>query len=96
MQVDSQLPSGIDWYKGTFELNELAVIEEYQGKGYGKKLMKCLIENFEGDRILLSTKKFNNDKIINFYHKLGFKDLVNPFEYPNGDYETSIILCLNK
>jgi len=96
MQVDSQLPSGIDWYKGTFELNELAVIEKYQGRGYGKKLMKCLIENFEGDKILLSTKKFNNDKIINFYHKLGFKDLVNPFEYPNGDYETSIILCLNK
>lgn len=96
MQVDSQLPSGIDWYKGTFELNELAVIEKYQGKGYGKKLMKCLIENFEGDKILLSTKKFNNDKIINFYHKLGFKDLINPFEYPNGDYETSIILCLSK
>lgn len=96
MQIDSKLPSGTDWYKNTFELNELAVLEEYQGKGYGKELMKCLIENFRGDKILLSTKRFENEKIINFYHKLGFKDLINPFEYPNGEYETSIVLCLNK
>ncbi len=96
IQVDSQLPKEINWYKNTFELNELAVLENCQGKGYGKALMKCLIENFHGDKILLSTKKFKNEKVINFYHKLGFKDLINPFEYPNGEYETSIILCLNK
>lgn len=96
MQIDEKLPKGTDWYKNTFELNELAVLEKYQSKGYGKELMKCLIENFKGDKILLSTKKFENEKVINFYHKLGFKDLINPFEYPNGEYETSIVLYLNK
>lgn len=53
--------------------------------------MKCLIENFDGDKILLSTKKFKNEKVINFYHKLDLR-LINPFEYPNGEYNFNNIM----
>lgn len=92
-QIDAQLPHmPFDWYEDSFELNELALLAPYRGRGYGKQLMQACIEQCGKRRILLATKKENNDAVIHFYRHLGFRDLINPFDYKNYDYPTSIIL----
>ena len=94
VQIAPSLPKEeFDWYENTFELNELMVLPEYQSKGYGKLLMNKIRDDFNYSRILLGTAKNNNDKVINFYKKLGYEIIVDNFKYPNDEYGTSLILC---
>lgn len=98
LQIKDFLPlkEGINWYENTFELNELMISPEYQGKGYGKRLMKELEKNISHRFILLSTKKNNNAKVIDFYHKLEYRNIIDPFNYIDNAYDTSIIMCFDK
>lgn len=98
LQIKDFLPlkKNVDWFENTFELNELMISPEYQGKGYGKKLMNELEKNIFHRYILLSTKKNNNTKVIDFYHKLGYYNIIDPFNYVGNVYDTSIIMCLDK
>lgn len=96
-QIENDLPKvDFNWYENTFELNELAVLEKYRKNGYGKQLMKKLIEDKSYHRILLGTAKENNENVLRFYYSLGFKDLINPFYYENAEYSTSIIMIHKK
>lgn len=91
-QIDSSLPTNEDWYKSSFEFNELAVYPNKQGKGHGQALMKKLMESVEHSYILLGTAKEENDSVIRFYHRLGFENLIDPFYYPGNEYSASIIM----
>lgn len=59
------------------EIVTIAVDSNYQGKGIGKELVmeleKILKETSE-PCLSLTTDKFNNDKVISFYERLGFID----------------------
>ena len=65
-------------------LHHIAVLPEYQNKGYGKLLTKKSIEfaKQKGYQIKLEVHK-NNKKAIRIYKNLGFKYL--------GDYDVYII-----
>ena len=49
----------------------ICILEEYQGKGYGKMLMNYIIDNYKYPEIFLSVDK-NNDLAFNWYQKYGF------------------------
>lgn len=91
-QIHSRLPLNRNWYDNTFELNELAVLPKKQNQGLGRKLMLNLIETINNKLILLSTAQNNNEKVINFYHSLGFVNLIEDFQYENLAYGKSIIM----
>lgn len=46
---------------------------------YGNKLLQKLLELH--NRILLTTQKNNNEYVIKFYQKFGFKIICDEFEY---------------
>jgi ribosomal protein S18 acetylase RimI-like enzyme len=49
----------------------ICILEEYQGKGYGKILMNYIMDNCKYPEIFLSVDK-NNDLAFNLYIKYGF------------------------
>ena len=66
-------------------VHRLAVKEEYWAKGIGKKLMQFaekLVINNKLNSIRLDTYS-NNPKAINFYKKLGYKELGYIYLKPN-------------
>ncbi|MGX7112605.1 GNAT family N-acetyltransferase [Gemella cuniculi] len=81
------------FYNKAFELEEFALLPDYQSKGYGSKLMQNIIDDLNERDILLGTKKENNDKAINFFEKFNFEYLLNPFYYENSYTGSFIIFC---
>lgn len=57
-------------------INYLAVLPEYQRRGYGRKLVQKALEELEKIgclKVNLQVRR-NNASVINFYKNLGFKD----------------------
>ena len=72
--VVGSVMAGYEGHRGW--LNYLAVLPQYQGKGYGKKLVeKALAELKEIGclKVNLEVRK-SNSSVIDFYMHLGFKD----------------------
>ena len=57
----------------TYEIKNIATCEKYQGKGYGKMMIKHIIENVKNkcDSLLVGTGDV--EKAIAFYENCGFK-----------------------
>lgn len=89
-KVDKYLPDFKDWYVNSFELNELFVDKENQGQGVGNDLIRALSEIYSMKNILLSTRKYNNDKAIKFYMNCGFKILSDSVVF-DGNIEYLIL-----
>jgi GNAT superfamily N-acetyltransferase len=71
-----------DWTEDTFELNELEVLPEHQGRGFGTALMRALLDRTTHRHTLLSTTADPADRAKVLYRRLGFVDLVPGFRYP--------------
>lgn len=95
-QIDARLPNDLDWYKSTFELNELAVDPRMQGKGIGRALMEQLLGAIPHQSVLLGTKKHKNDHVIRLYKRLGFEIVIDDFRYEGNLYGTSLIMGWKK
>lgn len=57
-------------------LSSIAVLPEYHNKKIGEKLVKEFLreaKNKGADQVTLTTDKFNNDRVVKFYQKIGFK-----------------------
>ena len=74
--ITGEILSKKEWYTvqlGT--INNLFVLEEYRGKGIGKKLMETMMDAFKEKGInnfeLYALN--NNENALKFYEKLGFK-----------------------
>lgn len=74
-------------------IEELAIKKEFQGKGFGKLLVKQLEKYCKSKKIPMiytATGDYKNNKSIKFYKKLGFKKIgklkdINPkSEYKYG------------
>lgn len=82
----------INWFKDKkiFNLHDLNIKLEYQGKGYGYTLLKnafkyCKDKN--GDFVVLSVLR-NNKRAINLYKKIGFKLLDNTnYDFQEFSYD---------
>jgi ribosomal protein S18 acetylase RimI-like enzyme len=68
-------------------MNLLFVLEEYQNKGYGKKLVKYWEEKMKRNgynNVLTSTQ--SNENAQHFYRKIGYKE-IGGFKYLDDPYE---------
>jgi GNAT superfamily N-acetyltransferase len=70
-----------DWTVDTFELNELEILPEYQGRGLGTALLRALLDETPHRHTLLSTTADPADRAKVLYRRLGFVDLLPGFRY---------------
>lgn len=69
------------WTVDTFELNELEILPEHQGRGHGTALLRELLARAPHRHTLLSTTADPADRAKVLYRRLGFVDLVPGFRY---------------
>ncbi|MEU4385008.1 GNAT family N-acetyltransferase [Promicromonospora sp. NPDC023805] len=69
------------WTEDTFELNELEILPEHQGRGLGTALLSGLFDRITHRHTLLSTTADPADRAKVLYGRLGFVDLVPGFRY---------------
>ncbi|MBR4830564.1 MAG: GNAT family N-acetyltransferase [Bacilli bacterium] len=62
------------------EIIDVFVMPEYQGNGYGDKLLKYILDNYR-DRNYFLEVNVNNEKAINLYKKNGFDILTTRKHY---------------
>lgn len=68
------------------ELLSIAVLNKYQGFGYGQKMIQYAeyeLIKLNRSQLSLTTDLHNNEKTINFYQKLGYKILYEFTAWPN-------------
>ena len=57
--------------KYLFDIYSMAIKQEYQGKGYGYKFLRYILESYNGHKFNLEVSEENNAKYL--YLKCGFK-----------------------
>ncbi len=75
-QVTAAVPSGLadTWLGGHFEIVELAVVPDAQGRGFGTALLESLLLGLPHDRALLTT--YVDDRPApRLYRRLGWSRL---------------------
>jgi ribosomal protein S18 acetylase RimI-like enzyme len=75
------------WLGGHFEVAELAVAEDWRGKGLGRALLTTLLQSRGEDRIALQTLE-TNSQAMQLYESLGFT--------PFGEFDNYVVLGLRK
>ena len=58
--------------KGILEIKNIAIVPEYQGKGYGKMLLDFLVRKYTGLYSVLQVGTGDSPLTIPFYEKCGF------------------------
>ncbi len=79
-----------EWLDGAFELSELHMLPEYQGRGIGREVLTQLAEAIEHRTMLLSTPDADT-RAFRLYHALGFVDLRRNYLFP-GDSRPFAVL----
>jgi GNAT superfamily N-acetyltransferase len=74
---------------GIYEIKNIATYEKYQGKGYGKYMVKHIIENYKNKCNKLYVGTGDNRKILSFYKNCGFiySHTVKDFFISNYDHK---------
>lgn len=80
-----------EWTEDAFELNELEILPEHQGRGMGTGLMRELIGRIRHRHTLLSTAADPADRAKVLYRRLGFMDLLSRFRYAGVDEPANIM-----
>jgi ribosomal protein S18 acetylase RimI-like enzyme len=72
-----------------FEVKNIATYEKYHGKGYGKQMMKFIIEKYRNKCKTLLVGTGNVEKSLKYYKNLGFKysHIVKNFFVDNYDHK---------
>ncbi|RJL31476.1 N-acetyltransferase [Bailinhaonella thermotolerans] len=79
-----------EWFADPFEIAEIHVLPEYQGRGLGRRLLHRLTGDRTERTALLST----HDRLSaarHLYRDLGFVDLLSDFEFPGGTESYAIM-----
>lgn len=58
---------------GILEIKNIAVLPKYQGMGYGKALIKWIMEEYKESHSILQVGTGDSPTTIPFYEKCGFK-----------------------
>ncbi len=70
------IPTGaarIRYFKDKAKIERVAILDEFQGQGLGKKLMEFLIQKISESKKVKTATLGAQIHAINFYEKLGFK-----------------------
>ena len=72
-----------------YEIKNIATYDNYQGKGYGKKMIQYIIEKYKHKCKTLIVGTGDSNKTISFYKKCGFtySHKVKDFFIKNYDHE---------
>ena len=75
-------------------LLNITVSKNYQGKGYGKKILKKVLFQSKvlGASIVFLEVRVSNHKAINFYEKFGFKRDAIRYNYYEGNPKEDALL----
>jgi ribosomal protein S18 acetylase RimI-like enzyme len=79
-----------EWLADSFELSELHVMPEYQGKGLGRLLLEGLAAGIPHSAMLLSTPDADT-RAFRLYRHAGFVDLARHYLFP-GDARPFAVL----
>lgn len=71
------------WLKASYELAEIAVLPQFQGRGIGNQLIKAFLEDIESPVLLALEAEHENAHAMYISH--GFEDLLTDFYYPGWD-----------
>ena len=74
--------------EGTYELKNIVTVPEYQRKGYGKKLIEFIVDNYKNYAGKLYVGTGDSPMILNFYESCGFikSHVVKNFFIDNYDH----------
>lgn len=76
------------------EIYNLCVNKDYEHKGYGYQILKFIIDYYKDASSFILEVRRSNDKAINLYKKVGFKEIyVRKNYYKNED---ALVLELKK
>ena len=74
-------PTVVDeWMHDYFELTELHVLPEAQGRGIGERLLRGLLDGVGSDRVLLSTPE-GPSRAWRLYRRVGFQDVLRHYQF---------------
>jgi GNAT superfamily N-acetyltransferase len=73
-----------DWLADPFEVAELHVLPDEQGRGLGRRLLTGLCAGQPERTVVLSTLDRPNSRARRLYHSVGMIDLLSDFEFPGG------------
>jgi len=71
------------WMPDAFELAELHVLPEHQGKGLGRRILDDVISRATGRTVVLSTHDRESPARM-LYRSVGFVDLLGGFVFPGS------------
>ena len=81
------------WLGDYFELTELHVHPDAQGRGIGRAMLHRLLSSLDIPRVLLSTPE-GPTRALRLYHSLGFTDLLRHYRFA-GDPRPFAVLGRN-
>ncbi|MDQ2749347.1 MAG: GNAT family N-acetyltransferase [Actinomycetota bacterium] len=79
-----------EWLSDAFELSELHVLPEHQGRGIGRRLLTSLASGISHQAMLLSTPDADT-RAFALYRRFGFIDLARHYLFP-GDARPFAVL----
>lgn len=71
------------WMADAFELAELHVMPEHQGRGHGRRILDEVVQRAEGRTMVLSTHD-RESPARHLYRSTGFVDLIGGFVFPGS------------
>lgn len=77
----------------TCELKNIATYEQYQGQGYGSRLIEYLFEYYKDICRIMYVGTGNSPNILNFYHNCGFKKSHVIKNFFTDNYDHPIFEC---
>lgn len=78
---------------GVLEIKNIAVVPEYQGRGYGKKLIEFISKKYKGKYSVLQVGTGDSPLTIPFYVKCGFVRTHSVKNFFKDNYDHPIYEC---
>lgn len=77
------------------KVERVGVLKEYRSKGIGQAIMSFIEQEIASSSPILTIKLHAQDHAIEFYHRLGYKDIGEPF-YEAGILHQAMIKQIEK
>ena len=91
-----QVRGGLDaetyqtWMTDCFELVELHVLPEAQGRGTGQAQLRTLLDGVKRKTVALSTPE-GESRAWRLYRRMGFVDLLRHYDFPGDDRPFAVL-----